>query len=472
MIRTLLALALLATPVAAAQSAAPATGQDSLLNVWRYDLPQESLRCINTPEVKSVRLIVSIARGDDGTLTMTQHGAQVSFIKREGDASAGVSVLEPWCTLPLRPAGSGEAVGVEPNSLCGNEGMGARFVERSFLPGETGPRVHERGTLFLWTNVCEYEADMQLVRDTTAEEMKAAFQQMAEEFERKQKEEAAKPKPPPPPREQLTIYADAALRDVFLALVADFEKENYDIHPNFEFGTSAELRQKLRAGVPGQALVLESRHGSGLWDFSMDMAANELVAVVPKAKGKRFKKLPDLAKARRVLVAGPEHMLGRHTAAALERAPRVFGKKVAPLSKRLKPAAVAPSEMIKQVLRRKADAAIVYRSDAVKAGKRVAIVELPRELKPFVLYTGARLESSNSSPLVGPWIGMNAYPWAQKAFEKFGFRWKVRELEDAVWSDTVTDPEPEAKPEEAQEEAQVEEEQAEEQQQDEAAANE
>ena len=91
---------------------------------------------------------------------------------------------------------------------------------------------------------------------------------------------------------------------------------------------------------------------------------------------------------------------------------------------------------IRAVMDGKADAAFVYRRAALKAGDKVVILPLPRELRPFLEYRGGRLESAKDSPLVGPFIAVNAFPWAQEIFQKHGMQWELEKLEGAVWSDT------------------------------------
>ncbi|MCY1043293.1 hypothetical protein OV208_18395 [Corallococcus sp. bb12-1] len=188
--------------LAPAQPAPLVTGPGSLPGTWGYDIPKYELRCINAPKVLGVHVTLVIQREADGHLTFHPTDATVRLESANGSAGESTAFL-PDCVFPLRQANNPVRLTTEPDTRCGNEGWGSRVLERTLLFSGKEAWIRERGTLYLWTNVCEYQVEARLKPDITLSQRLnqtlEVLNRQAEqvEAERKQKAERAPLQPPP-----------------------------------------------------------------------------------------------------------------------------------------------------------------------------------------------------------------------------------------------------------------------------------
>lgn len=247
------------------------------------------------------------------------------------------------------------------------------------------------------------------------------------------------PEPPPALSEELIVYEDSAFRDPFSSIQYNFEQEK-TLQLSLHDGSSDELRQELRHGAVANVFVLESAHAAGLSQRVEDFAADELVLVVHPSLQERIKGFLDLAPADKVIVVEPDLMVGRHTAAVLKNAERAFGEKSTEAFKKMA-TSKSPAGVLFKVSRHIADAGLAYRTQVLRAHYQLVILELPRELKPFVKFAAGRSRPT-ASPWMEPWIQMGRQPWGRKQLEEAGFRLDTAALEGAFWEDRVDDSEP------------------------------
>jgi molybdate transport system substrate-binding protein len=217
-----------------------------------------------------------------------------------------------------------------------------------------------------------------------------------------------------PAREVLNVYAASSLTDVFGDLERGFELARPDIDVRLTLAGSQVLRLQIEQGAPAdvfasadpehmQALVEEGQ-AHGVRTF----ATNELVVIVPFANPAGIESFEQLTRARRVVIGTENVPVGRYAREALALASRQlggdFGGRV--LSR------VVSEESNVRLARAKvelgeADAAIVYRTDAMSSD-RILVVTIPAAMNVRASYVigvvGSASESARAAELWVDWV--------------------------------------------------------------------
>lgn len=217
----------------------------------------------------------------------------------------------------------------------------------------------------------------------------------------------------------VVVFAASSLTDVLTALEPTLEKRlSADVA--FNFAGSQALRLQIEQGAPADVFVTaDVEHLSALVDAGLAasgrrFATNELVVAVPKENPAGVRRFEDLARADRIVVGAPDVPIGGYTKSVLSQTP-------APLSSAIERGIVSKENNARLVLAKvalgEADAAIVYRTDAL-ASDRVTIVELPDALQTTAHYEVAPLERSKSGATV---VEILTGPAGQAALDQHGF---------------------------------------------------
>lgn len=200
----------------------------------------------------------------------------------------------------------------------------------------------------------------------------------------------------------LAVFAASSLTEVFTELEASFEREHPGVDVQLTFAGSHVLRLQIEHGAaadvfasadPEQMAVLED---GGRLESNVVFAHNELVLVVPADNPAGIERFEDLPKASRIVLGSAATPAGRYADAVLERGDDEFAAAVR--------THVVSRETNVRLVRAKvelgeADAAMVYRTDAIHARglRSVSIpsaVEVPVELPIGVLSDAPRLEAA------------------------------------------------------------------------------
>jgi len=201
------------------------------------------------------------------------------------------------------------------------------------------------------------------------------------------------PRKGPPPRRDVTIFAAASLREAFTELSHTFEHAHPQAHVVLSFAGSQSLRAQIEQGAPADVFAsADEKHMAALEKAQRVRAPrvfvnNDLVLVVPLSKARTLRTLADLPKAERIVLGSPEVPAGNYAAQMLERARRGLG---ADFRARVEAQVVSREPDVRQVLAKvalgEADAGIVYRTDALTATDRVAVVNIPIEYNVVARY--------------------------------------------------------------------------------------
>ncbi|MBD0291855.1 MAG: molybdate ABC transporter substrate-binding protein [Thermoleophilia bacterium] len=213
---------------------------------------------------------------------------------------------------------------------------------------------------------------------------------------------------------RLTVYAAASLTQVFPGI---------DPAPRYSFGGSDELATQIREGAPADVYAAASPkypqelYRAGLLEKPVTFASNRLVLVVPRDNPARIGGVEDVREPGTRLVIGAEGVpVGDY-------AREVLGD----LGLRAALANVVSNEDdVKGVLGKvglgEADAGFVYATDAVVAGARVRVVELPVGAQPSIEYQIAVVAGSENRGAARRFLGLVRSRDGRRALAEAGFR--------------------------------------------------
>ncbi len=192
----------------------------------------------------------------------------------------------------------------------------------------------------------------------------------------------------------ISVFAAASLGDAMEDAARAFERAHPDTEVRVVTGGSQALRAQIEGGAPADVFVPASpAHAEALaaqLERRETLACNEPVVVVPPDSPARS--FADLAEVDRLVVGTPEVPIGAYTEAILSRAsPSLAGAIRARIASR----ELDVRQVLSKVLLGEADAAIVYRTDAMVAGERVRVVTIDPSLLVVARYPIAVVRESS-----------------------------------------------------------------------------
>jgi len=230
------------------------------------------------------------------------------------------------------------------------------------------------------------------------------------------------------PAETLSVFAAASLREAFTALGAELEKGHPGARVVFNFAGSQELRTQIEHGAPADVFAsADMRHmaalrAAGLVGAPVIFARNELVIAVAGAQAARVRSLGDLPRVGRLVIGAPDVPIGSYTQDLLDRAGAQLG---ADFRARVEGRVVSRELNVRQVLAKlrlgEADAAIVYRTDALNVAGYLAIVAIPPALNVIAEYPIAPVAAAPHAPLARAFVDLVLSAQGQATLRSFGF---------------------------------------------------
>lgn len=225
--------------------------------------------------------------------------------------------------------------------------------------------------------------------------------------------------------ETITVFAAASLTDS-LREIGDAYQQRTRKRIVFNFAGSSTLARQIDAGAPADIFFsadeakmdwLEMR-GLVVTNSRRSCLGNVLVVVVASAEGAAVHRPEDLAMpwVKRIALADPKAVpAGMYARAWLEG--RDLWTEVAPK--------VVPTENVRAALSAveagNADAAVIYRTDAVISKKVRVAVTVPRGEGPAIRYPVARLRESRQPEAAQAFLDFLTGAEAQRVFARHGF---------------------------------------------------
>jgi molybdate transport system substrate-binding protein len=195
------------------------------------------------------------------------------------------------------------------------------------------------------------------------------------------------------------VFAASSLTDVFGDLEREFESANPGIDVVVSFAGSDVLRRQIEEGAPAELFYSADEHHvraleeAGLVDEVDVFARNALVVVVRADDADAIRSFDTLPRAQRIVVGAEDVPIGRYTDELLDAVDPELAKTVR--------ANIVSREPNVRLVRTKvelgeADAAIVYRSDAVSA-PALRSIPVPDAVQVEVSHHVGRIKGAGSS---------------------------------------------------------------------------
>jgi molybdate transport system substrate-binding protein len=230
------------------------------------------------------------------------------------------------------------------------------------------------------------------------------------------------------PTRELLVFEAASLKDVFARLARRFEGENPGVSVVTNAAGSQELRAQIEHGAAADVFAsadhkhMDALAAHGLATAPAVFACNEPVVIVRAGLVPPLARFADLPRAERIVVGAPEVPIGAYTRLVLDRAAARLG---ADFRKRVEGRIVSREPNVRQVLAKvvlgEADAAIVYRSDAIVAKDKVGVVEIPADLNVTAEYPIAVLKGGSQPDLARRFVELVRSAAGIAALREAGF---------------------------------------------------
>ncbi len=228
------------------------------------------------------------------------------------------------------------------------------------------------------------------------------------------------------PPVRLAVFAASSLTEAFGDVEGLFEAAHPGVDAVLSFAGSQTLRLQIERGAradvfasadPAQMALLA---GAGLVDGERAFAYNELAVIVPPGNPAGIESFRDLPRAERLVVGTERVPAGAYARQILAASAGLFGPGFA---KAVTDRIVSEESNVRLVRAKvemgEADAAIVYRTDAV--GGRVRVVPVPAGLNVEAEYVIAAVSGGRRPAAARQWIEFLGSREAQEALAGRGF---------------------------------------------------
>jgi molybdate transport system substrate-binding protein len=218
----------------------------------------------------------------------------------------------------------------------------------------------------------------------------------------------------------IMVFAATPLKPAFTLLAGKFQTENRGATVDFDFATSAELANKLAQGADADVYAsadsaqMDTVTKAGLTGSDpVNFASNTLVIITAPGDPKQIHTFADLAKpGLRVAVCQSPVPCG----AATQRIEDDTGVHLNPTSEES-----TVSGVLTKVTNGEADAALVYITDARKAGDTVSTVNFPESADAVNVYPIAILKHASQPALAQKFVDLVTGEVGQKVLNQAGF---------------------------------------------------
>jgi molybdate transport system substrate-binding protein len=228
----------------------------------------------------------------------------------------------------------------------------------------------------------------------------------------------------------VTVFAAASLADAFMEMGDAFEAANPDASARFNFAGSSALAAQIIEGAPAGVFVsanaaqIDKVAAEGLAGEVIELLENELVIVVPAGSDMVTGMAGLAADGLLLVLAAPDVPAGQYAreSIALAGATAEYGVGFADA---VLANVVSEEPDVRATLARlqlgEADAAIVYRTDALAAGDEVRIVEIPPAYTVRAEYFITVLADASNPEAAAAFVAFATGPEGAAVLERYGF---------------------------------------------------
>ncbi len=224
--------------------------------------------------------------------------------------------------------------------------------------------------------------------------------------------------------EIIDVYAASSLGEVAEELADGFEARNPGVSVRVTLAGTQHLRAQIELGADAEVLLsagalhVDALAEAGFATNRTTVACNTLALLAPADSD--LSDVEGLSRAIYVVVGAPDVPLGQYTAELLERGTGAYGRDWrAQVDASIRSEELSASAVAAKIILGEADAAIVYRTDALRAGDAARYVEIPPELDVSVRYEAVRI--GPPSLFVDRWLAEIESERGREAFGRFGF---------------------------------------------------
>ncbi len=212
-----------------------------------------------------------------------------------------------------------------------------------------------------------------------------------------------------PAQVKLNVFAASSLTDAFEQAEASFEKAHPNVDVALNFAGSQALRLQLEQGAKADVFAsANQKHMAAIVDQKLApsseiFAHNELVIITP-ADAKAIETVEDLPKAKHIVIGADNVPVGMYTDKFLATARAKLGDDY---TAKVRDHIVSRESNVRLVRSKvalgEADAAVVYRTDAVSS-KKVRLVPIPNALNVRADYPIAVMSGSTHPELARAFV--------------------------------------------------------------------
>ena len=220
---------------------------------------------------------------------------------------------------------------------------------------------------------------------------------------------------------EITVAAASSLSPAFDRLKDAFVKQNPGTKVAINYDASSALEQQIENGAPVDVVVLADtdnmnklKNKSLLAGPAITFAKNKMVIVTKPGNPKKVKELADLATAGTVSLCAESASCGNYTKQILDKA----GVRI-PASHITRGQTVQTT--LAAVADGDADAAIVYVTDAKRAGDNVAAVAIADDQNAVVSYPIAIVKGGKSPSITNAFVAFISEPEGKAILTAAGF---------------------------------------------------
>ena len=225
-----------------------------------------------------------------------------------------------------------------------------------------------------------------------------------------------------PLKGEVTVSAAASLTDSFTALAKAFRTANPKVKVRLNFGSSSTLVAQIQAGAPSDVIAsadlssAEKLVASGhVVAAPRVFARNSMAIAVKPGNPEKVKSIKDLARLKTIAMCGKAAPCGVYASAALSRAGVVV--KESNITR-----GVDAKATLGAVVTGDADAAIVYKTDVIAAGKSIQAVDIATASNVKAMYGIASIRGSKNGSLAKAFVDFVLSEQGWRILKGFGFQ--------------------------------------------------